>query len=91
MQAKRCESVAGPGHAAGPPGSAKSGFCVNRQDARELASAIASGRPWTDGLIQNCDWLPVSIEPDCLIRGIIDDEGADALAIVLAVLLQSHC
>ena len=31
-----------------------------------------NGDPWTDGLIQNCDWLPSWIEPDCLIRGIID-------------------
>jgi len=25
-----------------------------------------------DDLIEDCDWLPVWIEPDCLIRGIID-------------------
>ena len=31
-----------------------------------------NGGPWTDGLIQNCDRLPISIEPDCLVRGIID-------------------
>jgi hypothetical protein len=30
MQAKRCESVAGPGPAAGPTGSAKSGFAMRR-------------------------------------------------------------
>jgi len=27
---------------------------------------------WTDGLIQDCCRLPISIEFDCLIRGIID-------------------
>jgi hypothetical protein len=31
-----------------------------------------NGGPWTDGLIQDCDWLPVWIEPDRLNRGIID-------------------
>ena len=31
-----------------------------------------NGGPWTDGLIQNCDRLPIWIEPDCLIRRIID-------------------
>jgi hypothetical protein len=29
-------------------------------------------RRWTDGLIQDCDWLPIWIEPDCSIRGLID-------------------
>ena len=33
---------------------------------------MQGGGPWTYRLIQNCDWLPVSIEPDCLVRGIID-------------------
>jgi hypothetical protein len=32
----------------------------------------AGWRSWTDGLIQNCDRLPIWIEPDCLVRGIID-------------------
>ena len=27
-----------------------------------------NGGPWTD-LMQNCDWLPVYIEPDCLVPG----------------------
>ena len=31
-----------------------------------------NGGPWTDGLIQDRDRLPISIEPDCLVRRIID-------------------
>jgi hypothetical protein len=30
-----------------------------------------NGGPWTGGLIQDCDWLPISIETDRLVRGII--------------------
>ena len=31
-----------------------------------------NGGPWTHGVIQDCDRLPISIEPDRLVRGIID-------------------
>jgi len=40
-------------------------------------SDAPQGAGWRspDGqLVQNCDWLPSSIEPDCRVRGIIDDE-----------------
>jgi hypothetical protein len=40
LQAKRCESVAGPGHAAGPTGSAKSGFAMRRM-GRGFSSVFA--------------------------------------------------
>jgi hypothetical protein len=33
---------------------------------------VDNGGPRTDSFIEDCDWLPISIEPDRVVRGIID-------------------
>jgi hypothetical protein len=59
-----------PSRARWSPRKAGCGRSGNKTGSQPRVSPPRRG-PRTDGLIQNCDWLPL-IEPDCLVRRIID-------------------